>query len=250
MITQLLIAGSVVVAVALAQYQLGASPEENLPMQLLGPGVTQEFLLPDIVPSHPRELYIVETPTTHTLRFSTTFGNRGSGPLELHAEHDIEAEVTHATQRLYREDGSFVEHTVGEFVFHPTHDHWHIENYVVFELWSISDSGEREELLTSTDKMSFCIWDEEHIAETIADRPEERVYVGCNNEVQGLSVGWSDTYTTSVDGQEISLEGIPDGSYIVRTHINPNQQILESDFTNNTNETSIEIYERIVSVHE
>jgi hypothetical protein len=227
------------------------TPSENTePTDVVPERVTLEAekLLPDLVVSPPRELYLEITSDIKNLRFSTTFINTGKGDLKILSDHDPESEVTTATQIITRKDGSEEEHRIGTFVFHPTHEHWHIEEYVIFQIWSLNENEEKGEMLVSTDKMSFCIWDEEEYKLTLENASETRKYIGCNNEVQGISVGWSDTYPADMDGQSIDISQIPDGRYLVSTVINPDRKIIESDYSNNESLVMVEILGSTISM--
>ncbi|MGI5826231.1 MAG: lysyl oxidase family protein [Patescibacteria group bacterium] len=201
----------------------------------------KDLLLPDLITSPPEDLYIEASAQVRNIRFSTTFVNQGKGPLEIVGEKDEKRQITQATQRMKKTDGTFEEKEIGEFVLHPDHQHWHVENYVQFQLWSYLDNGEKDELLATTDKMSFCIFDQEAVDLSLENAPRQPQYRGCNDVIQGISVGWSDTYRASFEGQELDIKGIGDGNYLVRTVVNPDQKIAESDYENDEVVVYIEI---------
>ncbi|MBU0649888.1 hypothetical protein KJ605_00565 [Patescibacteria group bacterium] len=189
--------------------------------------------LPDLLATPPRELFIEYKGEIKTIRFSTTFVNIGRAALELRAVHDNESETTRVRQVFAGQEAGGPDRLVGDFVFHPTHGHWHIADYVRFELWSLNAAGEKDELLASTGKMSFCIWDEDSYDLTLENASQSPQYVGCNNETQGISVGWSDTYDARTDGQFLDINAVPDGVYLISTLINPEKRIQERNYTNN-----------------
>jgi hypothetical protein len=200
-----------------------------------------DLLLPDLVAIPPEELFIEVAPGVRNIRFSTTFANIGEGPLELRSEHDHEKLTTLATQNISTVENGRIEEVVGEFVFHPDHDHWHIENYIQFTLIKQTPKGVPDEIVAQTDKMSFCIWDEASYDNSLENFSPVQQYVGCENEIQGISVGWSDTYRASVEGQEMDIREVEDGEYTFRMQINPDRNIRESDYTNNIVELKVEI---------
>ncbi len=200
------------------------------------------LLLPDVVPTEPAEMYIRNSAGKKTLRFSTTFYNQGKGPLELIGHTDTKNNITYASQYIYEENGVGQYRDIGGFVFHPLHGHWHVDQYVFYELWSTNSQGKADKFLINTDKMSFCIWDEKVHDLTIDNAPKGRVYLRtCNGRQQGMSVGWSDTYTAAIEGQEIDITGIADGTYIFRSIINPDKKIAETNYDNNKVDATIEI---------
>lgn len=167
------------------------------------------------------------------IRFTTTFINQGKGPLEVLGKTDLGKNKTKASQRILKTDGTFKEKELGEFIFHPGHEHWHIEKYSLFEIWSVKEKGEKDKMLATTNKMSFCLWDEEAFNLNLENASTVQKYVGCNNETQGVSVGWSDTYQASVEGQQLNISSLSDGSYLLRFVINPDKKILEGNYSNN-----------------
>jgi hypothetical protein len=201
----------------------------------------QDLLLPDLTILPPTQLRISNNQGSKILRFDTTFVNLGPGALEIFGHHDVDNEVTFATQYIYAQGahGEFV--YIGTFEYHPTHKHWHLENHVEYQLWSAVE-GEKQELLAVTDKMSFCLWDEATYDLTIENAPQNRTYTSnCDQKTQGVSVGWKDTYHSGIDGQELGITDVLDGVYILRYGVNPDHKIYEVDYENNWGEIMIKI---------
>lgn len=215
--------------------------QDGAKIELANADPYQGYLLPDLIISAPTELFIENQAGRRQLRFNTTFINQGEGVFEVRGDFDYERELTHATQHLFAANGDKLEKAVGTFVFHPDHDHWHIGEYVVFQLWAVTDHDQPTRLVASTDKMSFCIWDRDEHDLTLPNAPQERVYDLCENEIQGLSVGWADTYRANIEGQELDVTEIPDGRYLVRSEINPDRTMVESNYENNAVELLVEL---------
>jgi hypothetical protein len=51
---------------------------------------------------------------------------------------------------------------------------------------------------------------------------------------QGIQAGWSDIYDSGLPGQWIDVTGLPAGTYTLEITMNPEQALLEADYTNNT----------------
>lgn len=204
--------------------------------------VRDDLLLPDLSIVPPKELYIAGSASNKLLRFSTTFVNLGPGPLEIFGHQDYENELTYAAQYIYAKGAPGVYQDIGSFELHPTHNHWHVDNHVQYQLWSIAEDGSKKEMLSDTGKFSFCIWDEHTYDLTIEGAPQTREYTFvCNADRQGMSVGWGDTYAARVDGQELDITDIPDGEYILYYDVNPDRKIYETTFDNNTGQIRIRI---------
>ncbi len=204
---------------------------------------SDEPLLPDLKALPPEDFRIESDGEAgiKLLRFSSTVWNAGRGPLELRGESDPDAEETRVTQNLYSEKGGVEEREVGEFVYHPDHDHWHFEDFALYELLSLTPEGELGSVVASSGKVTFCIMETTRIdGQLIREIPQEE-YRSCGQELQGISPGWGDTYGASVRGQELNIEAVPDGRYALRSTADPENRILESDATNNAAVAYLEI---------
>lgn len=207
------------------------------------------FLLPDLGILEPQELYITSGPETKKIRFSTTVLNLGKGVLEFIGKSDPQRKVTKATQVIQRKDGAKFYQEIGKFVFHPDHDHWHIGDFSEFQLWSIKEGGEFDQILASTDKMSFCLWDEYPLDGE--KQEEDRLYQStCESETQGMSPGWADTYSATLEGQELDISSIQDGRYAIQAIVNPDKKITEANYTNNNVIIYVEIEGTTIKVIE
>jgi hypothetical protein len=52
--------------------------------------------------------------------------------------------------------------------------------------------------------------------------------------MQGISAGWSDTYTAELPGQEITVSPLEDGEYLLRLTVDPAERLYEADEENNS----------------
>lgn len=196
------------------------------------------LLMPDLQTMPFRELFITSDGTgTRILRFSTSVLNAGEGPLEMiGAEGAVAGEIV-ATQRLMRDDGSLQERQVGRFLFHPEHEHWHVEDFTMLEVWTYDEQGEVDQLMASTGKATFCAVDE--VPEL--DHAPPPAYLTCGEGIQGISAGWSDTYAAAIAGQELDISTLPDGRYALRSTVDPVNRLAESDDDNNALIAYVEI---------
>jgi hypothetical protein len=204
----------------------------------LGPS---DLILPDLQTLPPTDLIIQENQLTSQklLRFSNSIVNIGPGILELKGIVDLTTGNASISQQLYTADGSIYERTVSDYVFHPIHDHWHFYNSARYELWTISSDWGRDAVISMNDKVSFCLRDikrSDGFDDT--DRP---VFTRCGQESQGISPGWIDTYLYYYDGQSLDITGLPDGIYVLRSIVDPEDQLWEVNSTNN----DVHLYIRI-----
>jgi hypothetical protein len=162
------------------------------------------------------------------LRFSTTSWNSGTGALELVAgKIDRKAKKQKVYQRIESSDGSSRDVLAGFFVWHQTHNHFHFEDYAHYRLQPVNAPGASARTSTKT---TFCIMDT--TAMTPLAGPAS--YTTCGKSVQGMSVGWGDTYGYYLDGQAIDVTGLPDGEYRLEIVVDPKDRLSEADEADNT----------------
>ena len=162
------------------------------------------------------------------LRFSVTTANLGDGPLEFIGGETGRGKQN-IYQRIYLSDGTFYDRRVGAYVWHPEHNHIHVENYAEYTLQALNAPGNSKR---TGQKTSFCVMDTDRIDTTIGSNQPH--YTTCENTVQGMSVGWGDTYHSLLAGQEIDLTGLPDGDYTLTVKADPLGRMTETTTTDNT----------------
>ena len=162
------------------------------------------------------------------LRFSVTTANRGDGPLEF-VGGETGRGKQNIYQRIYLSDGTFYDRRVGAYVWHPEHNHIHVENYAEYTLQALNAPGNSKR---TGQKTSFCVMDTDRIDSSIGSSQPH--YTTCENTVQGMSVGWGDTYHSLLAGQEIDITGLPDGDYTLTVRADPLGRMAESTTSDNT----------------
>lgn len=213
--------------------------------------IDPDSLAPDLQVKKLSDAYIISGPDDkRILRFPGTFANTGDGPLELVGTSDQGIGTTRAVQRICKKNGTKNERFVGDFVFHSTHDHWHFEDFVEFEILSLKENSESDQRLLGTGKVTYCLHDYAPLPEAFAGKPEKIVYPWCGSsaDIQGISVGWVDTYLADVPGQELDVTDLPDGTYAFRSVVDPENRIAEKDENNNNSITLIKITGNTVEI--
>ena len=163
------------------------------------------------------------------IRFSTRSWNKGQGPLELVAG-EVVSSGQNVYQRVYNSDGSYVDYFAGTFVYHPAHNHFHFNNYALYSLDPINAPGGSPK---SGSKTTFCIMDTTKIDTSLPGAPPTAVYSTCGATIQGMSIGWGDTYGYVLEGQSVNITGNPSGDYCLTIQIDPKGVLLETDETDN-----------------
>jgi hypothetical protein len=188
--------------------------------------------LPNLRAFPPADLSVIANVDTGNpeLRLSATSWNSGQGPLELipgptgQAGQDV-------YQRVYNESGGSTDYLAGTFVYHPQHLHFHFQEYALYTLRPVNAPGASQR---QSYKTSFCVMDTTKVDARLAGAPKRPVYSTCNTSVQGMSVGWGDTYGAHLAGQAIDLTGNPDGQYELTVTFDPANRLLETNDADNT----------------
>lgn len=174
---------------------------------------------------------VADTSGTSTLRFSTTSWNKGAGPLQLEAGPvDTGSGKQQVFQRVFLSDGSSYLHLAGAFQWHPTHNHFHFDDYALYTLQPVNAPGGS---LRTGSKTTFCVMDTDKVDGALPGAPSQPVYSSCGQSVQGMSVGWGDTYGSHLPGQEIDFTGNADGLYQLKIEVDPKKLLVEGDKSDN-----------------
>jgi phosphohistidine phosphatase SixA len=222
-----------------AQVAVDAFQSEPAPASLVS---DPDLLLPDLQTLAPTSIIyqVIRRNEIELILFTNTIVNAGSGPLEIEGIH--EDGKTSVIQRIHSVDGSFVEQHAGEFVYHPTHNHWHFGNFARYEIWSLTPTGEFDTLISVSDKVSYCLRDNYPVYPNLPNASPHGAYTICEVGTQGISVGWVDVYAFDTPGQTIDITYVPAGVYALRSVTDPNNQLWEADDTNNDVTIYVEIF--------
>jgi hypothetical protein len=223
-----------------------------------GLGNNATWLLPDLQTLPPSDLRLVAGSDRRLVRFTNSVWNGGPGPLELKGNFNRQDDMISITQIVYRLNGATAGRPIGEFVFHPEHEHWHMDGFAIYQVWSIREDGSLDQVLASSGKVGFCTLDIEKLQprEFHPDLPEQGFgpqrpeYGNCDWARQGISVGWVDIYREHLPDQYVEISDLTQGVYALRSTVNPFQQIMEADQDNNSAVIYFELGENRIKVLE
>lgn len=175
------------------------------------------------------------------IRFGTTAFNRGKGPLHLVGGPEQGGQQI-VYQRMYTENGSYQDRVAGLFVYHPTHDHIHVDGFEAYNLRDI----ETDRILASSGKVSFCLanidWGE--ATRAFSDRDKVALaFTGweCDKTEQSINTGYGDYYEPHLPFQWIDVTTVPSGQYWLEIRVDPSDVLLESDESNNAVRIKIDL---------
>jgi hypothetical protein len=215
-------------------YLEGQEPDPALLDAMFGAEQAEPaLLLPDLQTLAPSGLRISRYASEGNtlLKLTNSVWNAGFGPLDLIGVVDPGSGTQHVVQRILKDDGEYGEEPIGEFIFHSGHNHWHLDSFSVYELWSLQSDGMLDQVVATSGKVSYCLRDIHRSAE--AEQIDRAGFTSCSSVRQGLSVGWTDVYQYYLAGQSIDITGLEDGTYALMSIADPFNLIQESDETNN-----------------
>lgn len=205
----------------------------------------QTDLLPDVI-IREDDLYdnVIVTnivPGRRHIRLSTGTPNIGAGKLYVYGGPNLGNGNQQVIQRIYRDNGTFWDRTAGEFVYHPTHNHIHVEAWCQYRIREILPGDGVGAVLAEGEKTSYCILDLTVYNSSLPGFPPGGQFNSCASTIQGLSVGWMDIYSKELDGQWIDITGLADGEYWLEAEVDPEGHFLESNENNNIGRIKVNI---------
>jgi hypothetical protein len=208
--------------------------------------------LPDLIALPANELSVQVRKDGRRLRFSSSLGNTGVGPIEVRPNNLLPCpEGQHnSTQIIYvdananglynaKKDTGFVRHRAGCMIYHPLHHHWHFKASARYTLRAPVAEGQTEGIVVSARrKVSFCLRDTARVPARYGEFDYDLAYGRCTKRSpQGISIGWMDIYQSFLAGQALRLpDDLPNGLYCLETVVDPIDQLVE---TNNDNNSSV-----------
>jgi hypothetical protein len=184
----------------------------------------------------PRRSYLDTStkPGSVLLRFGTYAVNDGDGPLQVIGAEAKKSEQA-VVQRIFNVRGGFTDRTSGQFVFHPDHDHIHVD---VFEQYRLLDLAGQP--VADGGKVSFCLTNVVAFSKAVAAAESPAISLRqpldttrCGSVHQGIDVGWSDYYGPALPDQWIDVTKVAPGDYLLEIVVDPNDLILEANETDN-----------------
>ena len=217
---------------------------------VLGSEETYPDLVPDVTTVWGYRPYVLD-PTTNTfvpgppaIAFDTWSQNLGTVALDLIADDPADFMSTTVSQcvKWLAPNVCRERRQVGGFAWHAEHSHFHYQDFATYELRRVRRDGQvdygKRGLLDKSDKVSFCLLDSVRVRDDAVPAP---TYLGCTPAREGISPGWADIYDMGLEGQQLSLEGLPDGRYAIVVTQDYNNTLFESDDTNNRVEVIFDV---------
>lgn len=200
--------------------------------------------LPDLDEETPTRLTVREQDGRFRLGFRSSAVNVGKGPLFIKGRRSVRhPRRLEGEQVVARADGSTQTYPgIGLLRYErfKDHEHFHLLGFARYELRRPGGALARPDL-----KQGFCLADS--FRRRGIRNPPQKVYdVGyddtdcgkrrprANYVEEGISVGWGDDYDPHLEGQQIDVTDLRGGIYLLVHHVNPDRQLRESSYANNS----------------
>jgi hypothetical protein len=212
---------------------------------------TAQKLLPDLDQETPRQLQIQMSfegrRPSFRLGFRSAVRNLGTGPLIVNGSRVDRSTPEMTVDQLVERIGGppAINRGVGRmrYVVSSDHRHWH---YLAFDRYSLQTYELRlvgaGPALVQDQKTGFCLGDRYRVsAHSLAVGPSEPVFTGRCGLTQskrltmheGISVGYGDDYSAFLEGQDLPLDGLPSGRYVLVHRVNADRGLEELTYANN-----------------
>src|SRR5260370_41718540 len=174
--------------------------------------------LSDIIPT--AAIAVVQTLTGKQFQYTHDTYNGGPGPLVIQPAYNPATGNYQGTQYIYSQSSSGIWSltkqipVAGTFVFHAIHGHFHFP-FASYGIYNVGPGGGPSTLVVPSAKIGFCI-PAPFIYNPPLPTPAALVNLTPSSSptsLRGLDIGAVDEYDKTDDGQSISIDGVPDGTY-------------------------------------
>jgi hypothetical protein len=215
-----------------------------------GSAAPHDERLPDLDQEAPSELELrVDTNRGHPsyrLGFRSAVRNVGAGPLIVTGTRADAGSATMTVNQLVQRTSGPPRAIAGvgemEYAVSPSHSHWHYLQFDRYQLQSYElRDGTSNRVLVADRKTGFCLGDRYRATGvTRLETPTAPVFTGgCGlmqpellQMVEGISVGYGDDYSGFLEGQDLPLDGLADGRYLLVHRVNAGRSLRELSYAN------------------
>lgn len=189
--------------------------------------------LPDIEPSAPFDVHVVQRDGNWYMGFATAARNVGPGALRIQGQLDGSGVM--AARQLSEDGAQVLNPSVGtlRYVSSLSHQHWHYMDFMRYELRAVDHPS-----VLRDQKQGFCLGD----APFVRDWCSSNAPAATMTDV-GLRPGGLEIYARNVEGQEILIdpETVAAGRYVLSARIGPTGVLREARTDNNVALTLISL---------
>jgi hypothetical protein len=215
---------------------------------------------PDLDQEEPSELEVRTVPAegrpaTHRLGFRSAVRNVGAGPLIVQAARPSTSTPTMRVDQVIERPGATPRVVAGvgrmEYAESADHSHWHYLQFERYELQRFELRRADGSVAIVTDrKTGFCLGDRYRVKKLRlrAAAPKPVFTGGCGlmrpdllRMSEGISVGYGDDYSAFLEGQDLPLDGLAAGRYLLVHRVNVDRRLHEASYANNSSSALLEL---------
>jgi hypothetical protein len=178
------------------------------------------------------------------LRFTHITADLGPGEFEIDPHYDARTGVSTFSQSLYDRAGKLAKRvplaTYG--TWEPPSDYRY--PLTSFTLNTVATGGALGGVVARSPKVDYCITGDTQVPGY--KNPPGQTFIpdsNCGDPTLplGWSAGWGDQYDQTDEGQPISLQGVADGTYVLRATVDPEHVLREVTTRNDVTDTKLRI---------
>lgn len=208
------------------------------------PALGQNALLPDLF-MEPSRLTnnTIDTnalPGRVLFRFDSSIPNIGAGEFQLEANGmDAGNGRQFVDQRIFRDDMTSFTVDAGDFVYNPPTTSMESTTWVSYRIRSILPNDGVGPILAEGGKPAVHITSSTSYDLSLPNAPGPSERIIASGGVHGISVGWTDIYSRFLPMQWIDITGLQSGEYWLEVVVDPGNNVMEEDDTNNTSRIKV-----------
>jgi glucose/arabinose dehydrogenase len=207
--------------------------------------------LPDLDQESPSQLQVKvfrsSSGLSYHLGFRSAVRNVGDGPLIVDGSRSVTSASQMRVDQVIERTGAGPRSVAGigrlQYAVSPDHQHWHYLQFERYEMerYELQRAGDGHVVRTAR-KIGFCLGDRYRVTtRAVPGALASPAYTGrCGlgrpdlmRLREGISVGYGDDYSAFLEGQDLPLDGLADGRYVLVNRVNTNRRLRELSFTNN-----------------
>ncbi len=220
--------------------------------------------LPDLLSVIPQQIGLQNAQQQEIIRFSNSIANLGAGVWWLEPEFPESDDISQvqSAYQVFSNSATVTDDVPpaenaqdylgrckkGDFAFHPSHNHWHINHVAEFKVCDTANFEQNKAEghpgqcnavpvsagVAASVKVTFCLIDWIKLGENTSNSDPTRNFWECQTGYQGISPGWVDQYHHSTPDQQIYITGIEPGHYYIVTTANYDRVFEETNVHNNS----------------
>jgi hypothetical protein len=206
--------------------------------------------LPDLDQETPTQLeiraHVSGGRRSYLLGFRSAVRNIGDGPLIVNGSRASTATRYMRVDQIINRAGTTPKVVWGvgrmQYAISLDHRHWHYLDFEHYQLQRFElRRAESGAVLVQDQKTGFCLGDRYRVTtRTVPAASPKPVYIGrcglSNPDLlqvrAGISAGWGDAYSAYLEGQDLPLDGLSDGRYVLVHRVNADRRLRELSYAN------------------